>query len=201
MPSSSETGNGYPVPGNHAMPQPQDAPRPQSVTVIGWLWLVLGVLAFFRTLINIAVWRVLKPDLPTLLQAFGDVPAPQQRFVRPLLEHMPAFHAAEAIASVAVIVVAIQFLRRRPWARAGMQAVCWFFLFWVAAFGVFWVWLCRSAAATDPSYSTSAFGKFGLPAGLAACAAAAAGLAAMIVLLAGQRVRDAFPGASGSAEG
>ena len=53
------------------MPAPEESPRPKAVTVIGWLWLVLGVLFLFRTLVNMVIWRMLKPDLLGFLAAFG----------------------------------------------------------------------------------------------------------------------------------
>jgi hypothetical protein len=174
------------------MPEPEEAPRPQAVTVIGWVWLILGILFLLRAVVNIVLWKMLQPDMLAFLDAFGGVPRQQQEMLRPLFEHLAALQTGEAILSAAVAVVAIQLLRLRPWARAGMQAVCWLVLACVGAFGVFWVWLCGSIAAAVPSSSMTAFGRIGLAAGLAVCLAVAAGLTVMIVLLASARVREAF---------
>ena len=174
------------------MSEPEETSRPKSVTVIGWLWLVLGALFLFRSLVNLVIWRFLKPDILGFLEAFGEVPPSQQRMLRPLFEHLTALQVCEAILSVAVIVVAFQLLRLRPWARVGMQAACWLVFVWVVAFGAFWVWLWGNIATAVPPSHASTIGRIGLIGGLAVLLAAAAGLVVMIVLLATSRVREAF---------
>jgi hypothetical protein len=173
------------------MAEPEES-RPKAVTVIGWLWVVLGVLFLLRALVNMILWKILKPDMLGFLETFAGVPPAQQRFLRPLFEHLGALQTIEATLSAAVIVIAFRLLRLRPWARVGMQVVCWLVLAAVAAFGAFWVWLCRSVAAAVPSSAASSFERFGLVAGLAFCLAVAAGLAVMIALLSSSRVREAF---------
>jgi hypothetical protein len=180
------------------MPAPEETSRPKAVTVIGWLWLVLGVLFLFRALVNMVIWRILKPDMLGFLAAFGQVSPSQQRLLRPLFEHLTALQTCEAILSVAVIVVAFQLLRLRPWARVGMQAACWLVLVYVVALAAFWVWLWGSVATAAPPSHASAIGRIGLIGGLAVLLAAAGGLVAMIMLLGGSRVREAFRPAPGS---
>lgn len=181
------------------MPAEKEPLRPKAVTVIGWLWLVLAVLFLFRAIVNMVVWKILKPDMPSVLRTFGGEPVPLQRFLPVLFEHLTALQTTEAILSAAVIVLAIQLLRLRPWARAGVQVLCWLGIAYLAAFSAFWVWLWGKIAASAPAPATS-FERFGLPAGLAVCLAAAAGLAVMIASLRSQHVRDAFrtlpPGSS-----
>lgn len=188
----------YPLLGKLMMPPPEEDARPMAVTVIGWLWLVLGVLFLCRALVNLAVWKILQPDMLGFLAAFGEVPPTQQRMLRPLFEHLTALQTCEAILSATVIVLAIQLLRLRSWARAGMQAFCWLILVSVAAFGAFWVWLWRSVTAAVPPSHAGSFGRIGLVVGLAFWLAVASGLAVMIALLASSRVRDAFRRAPGS---
>lgn len=180
------------------MSEPPETSRPKSVTIIGWVWLVLGVLFLFRALVNMVVWKMLQPDFLTFLDTFGEVPAPQRRLLRPLFEHLTTLQTGEAILAVAIIVIAIQLLRLRPWARVGMQAVCWLFLAALAAFGAFWVWLWGTIAAAVPPSRASSLGPIGIAAGLGVCLVVAAGLAVMIALLAGSRVREAFGKTAGS---
>jgi hypothetical protein len=174
------------------MSEPDDRLRPRSVTVIGWLWLIVGVLVLCRTVVNIVVWEILKPDLLSFLESFGEVPERQQRFLRPLFEHLTTIQAWEAIFSAAVILIAFQLLRLRSWARAAMEAVCWIVLVLVGLFGVFWVWLCGGVAAASPSPSARSLETIGLPLGLAVCLGAAVGLAVTIARLRSSRVRRAF---------
>ena len=178
------------------MPQPDDPLRPRSVTVIGWLWLIVGVLVLCRTVVNMVVWKFLRPDLLAVLESFGEVPERQQRLLRLLLDHLTTIQAYEAIFSAAVILIALRFLRLRPWARAAMEAVCWIVLVFVGLFGVFWVWLCGGVAAASPSPSARSLETIGLPLGLAVCLAAAVGLAVTIARLRSSRVRGAFGSSS-----
>ena len=169
------------------------AERPRAVTVIGRLWLVVAVFSLGKALVNLAVWKALEPDAPSL---FRDVAAqsPRDWLVRPLLEHLTAFMTAQALWWTFVGIAAFGLLRLRPWARVAIQGVCGVLLVYSVGFGVFWgaVWPnlpARGAGATafGISYRTLA-----LAGGLTACAAVATGLITMIVLLRTPRVRAAF---------
>ena len=174
--------------------------RPRAVTVIGRLWLVLAVLSLCKALVNLAVWKVLEPDAPSL---FGDVAAqaPGLPFLRPLLAHLTALMTAQALWWAFVGIAAFGLLRLRPWARVAIQGVCWAILVYVSAvgFGVFWGTISRTlpvrgagAVAFGTSYRTLA-----LIGGTIAYAAASAGLIWMIVLLRTPRVRAAFRAGQG----
>jgi hypothetical protein len=172
------------------MPEMEEPLRPRAVTVIGWLWLVAAVFFLLRAVVNLVVWKILQPDMPSLL-AFDGRAATQLQFLRPVFDHLTAIQTAETILSAAVIVLAIELLRLREWARVGVQAVCWLVLAYVAAFGSFWFWLWRRIVAAPDSPGTS-LGTIGLIAGLAVCLAVAAGLALMIAFLRSSEVREAF---------
>jgi hypothetical protein len=172
------------------MPEIEEPLRPRAVTVIGWLWLVGAFLFLVRALVNLVVWKILEPDMPSILALDGQAAA-QLRFLRPVFEHLTALQTAEAILSAAVIVLSYELLRLREWARVGLLAVCWLVLVYVAVFGSFWFWLWRRIVAA-PQSPAGSFERIGLVAGLAVCLAAAAGLAVMIALLRGSRVRAAF---------
>ncbi len=172
------------------MPAPEEPIRPRAVTVIGWLWLVFAVLLLFRSVVNLVVWRILEPDMPELLALDGASPL-QLPFLRPLLEHVTAIQAAQAIVASAVIFLSIELLRLRPWARVAFQALCWLVIATVAFFAAFWVWLWGRLAALSETPARS-LENIGILAGLAFCFAVAAGMAVMIALLRGSRVRAAF---------
>ena len=171
----------------------EGAGRPRPVTIIGRLWLVLAVLFLCKALVNLAIWRVLQPDAPSLI---GDAmaAAPRLWFMRPLLSHIAAVMTVQALWWVFVGLAAFGLLRLRPWARVAIQGVCGFLLVYAMGFEVFWavVWPTlpvrrAGAIAFGTSYRTLA-----LLAGLTLCAAISAGLIWMIVLLRGPRVRAAF---------
>lgn len=172
------------------MPEIEEPVRPRAVTAIGWLWLVAAVLFLLRAVLNLVVWRILQPDMPGILALDAEA-ATRLRFLRPVFEHLTEIQAAEAILSAAVIVLAIEFLQLREWARVGVQAVCWLALVYVAAFGSFWFWLWKRLVVA-PHSLTGSSERIGLIAGLAFCLAAAAGLVVMIALLRSSRIRAAF---------
>ncbi len=74
----------------------EGAERPKAVTIIGRVWLVVAVLSLCRALVNLAVWKVLQPDAPSL---FGGLAAQSPRYwlLRPLFEHLTALMAAQAL--------------------------------------------------------------------------------------------------------
>jgi hypothetical protein len=175
---------------------PEEGPeRPKTVTIIGRVWLVVAVLSLCRVLVNLAVWKVLQPDAPSL---FGGIVAqsPRHWLLRPLFEHLTALMAVQAVWWAAVGLSAVQLLRLRPWARAAIQGVCGVLLLYAALFAVFWakLWLTMPArgAASAPAPGAHQYRTFALAGGLALCAAIATGLVAMIVSLRSAAVRFAF---------
>jgi len=169
------------------------AERPRAVTIIGRLWLILAVLLFCKAVVNLAVWKVLQPDAPSLVRdALAN--APKLSFLRPLLSHITAVMTVQALWWVFVGVAAVGLLRLRPWARVAMQGVCGFLLVYFLGIEMFWalVWPNLPSGNARGVALGASSRAVALVAGLTVCAAASAGLIWMIVLLRGPRVRAAF---------
>jgi hypothetical protein len=160
--------------------------------------MVLAVFGVCKALVNLAVWKVLEPDAPSL---FGDVAAqaPGLPFLRPLLAHLTALMTAQALWWAFVGIAAFGLLRLRPWARVATQGVCWALLVYAAGYGVFWgaVWPTLPARGTGAIAFGTSYRTLALVGGLVACAAVSAGLIWMIVLLRTPRVRFAFRAGQG----
>ena len=178
------------------MPPEEDygAERPKAVTIIGRLWLVVAVFYLGKALVNLAVWRVLEPDAATL---FGDITGqlPKLWFLRPLLAHLTALMAAQALWWAFVGIAAFSLLRLRPWARVAMQGVCWTQLVYFAGFGTLWatVWPTQPVSGESaPAFSAISNRTVVFIGGLAVFAVAATGLITVIVLLRTPKVREAF---------
>lgn len=176
------------------LPDEQERPvRPRAVTIIGRLWLVLAVLFLCKAVVNLAVWKVLQPDAPSLVRD-ALTNAPKLSFMRPLLSHITAVITAQALWWIFVGVAAFGLLRLRPWARVAIQAVCVFLLVYFLGFEMLWaaVWPnLPSQSARAVALGTS-YRSLALVAGLSVGAAVGAGLIWMIVLLRAPRVRAAF---------
>ena len=166
--------------------------RPRSVTVLGWLWLVVAVFGLGKALVNLAVWKVLEPAAPSLFGNLADR-VPRLPFLRPLLSHLTLVISAQALWWAAVVVAAIGLLRLRRWARVTIQGVCWALLAYILGFAVFWATLWPEVPVRGASAASPATFRAGEFAGLLAVSAfVGAALITMIVLLRSRKVREAF---------
>ncbi len=153
--------------------------------MIGWIWLVLGALSLFKTVVNFIMWRALQPAIPSLV-ALAAQQDPTTRYLNPLLAHYGLVLTVQALLAAAVGISAYFLLRMRPWARVAIQTVCWLGLVYIACFSVFWLFIMSRAAAARPR------GQVPTSVGILICAALAAGLAVMIGFLRSRRLREAF---------
>ncbi|HYT31260.1 MAG TPA: hypothetical protein VEO37_01595 [Thermoanaerobaculia bacterium] len=171
----------------------EEPERPRAVTVIGWIWIVVGGLYFLRSIVDLVMWRALQPAAPALLREL-ESRDPELRFVRPMFEHLTAIKIAQLIAGVAVVFLAYELLRLRPRARVGIQIVCWIVLCYVFAFAALWIriWTRALALAPDDPRFAGPHGRLTLALGLGLSAALATGLIVMIVLLRSSQMRHAF---------
>jgi hypothetical protein len=165
--------------------RPAELQRPKAVTVIGWIWLVLGALSLFKTIVNSIFWVALQPAIPSLV-ALAARENPMTRYLNPLLEHYGLVLTIQALVAAGVGISAYFLLRMRPWARVAIQAVCWLGLVYIACFAVFWLFVMTRTAAVRPR------GQIPPSAGILVCAALAVGLAVMVGMLRSRRLRKAF---------
>lgn len=118
---------------------------PTCVTVIGWVWIILGAFMCFSAIMGLLVFLMMNQ------LAAGSYPrmkAETPAFVRifPLLTL-----AQVGLASVGV-VAGVKLLKLQAWARAALEGLTWLFLTFTVGFGVFWVitW-CSTSSRGGPS--------------------------------------------------
>jgi uncharacterized membrane protein len=169
---------------------PQSSERPRAVTVIGRIWLVLAVLSVLRATGNLIVWTVLRPAVPSLIDALNDRD-PRTLFLRPIFEHFVVVNVLVLLASLAVAFCAWGLLRLRSWARPAVQTVSGLSLAYVVCFGLLWAWAWMRVPAESAASAHANPGLL-LVAGLILSLILAAGFAAMIVSLQSRRVRETF---------
>jgi hypothetical protein len=166
--------------------------RPRAVGVIGWTSLLLSVVLSAKALIDIAVWKVMGPAMPTLMGMASERP-PAPPFLRSVLAHLTEIKLAQAALWVVIGATAVALLRLRPWARVAMQAAGWLVLVYFA--GVLCVWaVAWSKAGGDPTAPRlSDSSRMGvLVGGVSIGAVLAAFIVAMIGNLSRPEVRRAF---------
>ena len=170
------------------MPQPESQ-RPRAVTLIGRIWLVLAVLSLLRSVGNLIFWTVLRPAMPSLVEALNDKD-PRTLFLGPILAHFVSLNVTLAVLSLAVGVCAWQLLRMRSWARPVIQAISVLALVYVVCLGLLWA-LAWMRVPAESAWRAPNHGLL-LAAGLALSLLFAAGFASMITSLQSRRVREAF---------
>jgi hypothetical protein len=171
----------------------EEPERPRAITVIGWIWIVVGGLYFLRGVVDLVMWKALQPAAPALLREV-ESRDPELRFLRPMFEHLTAIKFAQLIAGAAVAFSAYQFLRLRPRARVVIQIVCWIVLCYVLALAALWIriWTRAFALAPDDPRFAGSHGRISLALGLGVSLALATALIVVIVLLRSSDVRHVF---------
>jgi len=110
--------------------------RPTSVTVIGWIWLVMGVLMLLSSMMALFMFlAVLRPHLQEmpLPAEEGGLPWAADLFLR----NAGILFGLQATLAVYVVIAARCFLRLRSWARTSLEVISWFGLAWIVGFSIF----------------------------------------------------------------
>ncbi len=170
-------------------PAPTSPDRPISVTVVGWVWVVVGALRTMGSGIALAAWRLggLREIFTGSSPLAAFLPAP---ILRLAFRHFGAGLVLQLASGVLFLCAGLGLLRLRPWARTAIRIFCWLGLAFVTLFAAGWLFLWLSAApaaSVDPSTR-------GIVAGatLFLCGALIWAFAAMIQALGRAEVRSAF---------
>jgi hypothetical protein len=175
---------------------PEDAERPKAVTIIGRVWLVLAAILLFKDVVDLILWNVLQPAMPSLLD-LASRRDPMTARLQPLFEHYVAVKTVEALFAGAAGVSAFFLLRLRPWARLAVQGACWIVIVYLGCFLAIWTkaWSSRALAEVRTHSVSESQGALGFGAGLGVTLALIAGFAVMIGVLRSRRLRAAFTAA------
>lgn len=151
--------------------------RPTCVTVIGWAWIVIGILmcisAVMAVLISSMMMDVLRdqPDVPFIIELF------------------PLLFAVQLVVGVLGIFAGVHFLRLRTWARTTLEVLSWSLLVLLVGFLVLWMinWLSMAAR-----HGGDGFALMGAVVGLLSTALYVVPLGIMLRYLRGPKVREAM---------
>jgi hypothetical protein len=69
--------------------------RPRFVSAAGWTGVILGAVVALKSLVEIAVWKIVEPAMPALLGA-APRPGAEVPFARMIYAHLTAIKLAEA---------------------------------------------------------------------------------------------------------
>jgi hypothetical protein len=155
--------------------------RPTCVTVIGWVWIILGGLMCFSSIMAlIAIFAI-----GQMAQSHTDAP----KHFMIILKCMPLLAIGQAGMGVLGIVSGINFFKLKSWSRKVLEVLSWILLAYVIGFGIFWLasWTSLTTGRDD-----AAFGIMGTFVGIFMLALYGIPLGIMLKYLRGSRVRDAI---------
>lgn len=175
---------------------PEAGERPRSISVIGWITLVVSALLAAKALIDIVVWKAMGPAVPNLLNEARD-PSLNLPYVRTVLAHLTEIKLVQAAAWVGVAFIAVGLLRLRPWARVALQVVGACILLYFAGILAIWARAWQSAGLDPTVPRLSETSRLTLLAGgMAIGVVLAAFVVSMIVILRRPGIRQAFDSAA-----
>lgn len=126
--------------------------KPASVTVIGWIYIVLAVFGIFGGTGGIIITRAMSGQLAELRNdpVHGDLHRKSEEMRSEMLgpanlifKNIQVLPWIQLILSFPVLIAAIYFLKRREWARRILEGVQWLGLLWIGTFGAFWVYMAN----------------------------------------------------------
>lgn len=169
--------------------------RPTTVTVIGWVFILSGVLALTGAIIGLGAWRAVPgPRSALLLQPPADAPLPLV-WASSLLDIFEGLVLAQGVTAAIAIVAGVQFLRLRQWTRPVLEGLAWFSLVFILGMGLTWVgtWISVTARMTDAgAVPQRLFTIMGVMLGVGTAVVWSLPIAVIIMLLRGPAVRQAL---------
>jgi hypothetical protein len=151
-----------------------EEPRPTSVTVIGWVWLILGGYMCVGSALVLLMWLM------------GQTQADGERTVFLLERLEPLIICTQLVFGAAGFFAGLKFLDLKSWARTVLEVLTWILLVYTVGFGCFWVytWISQHLSRRL-SGRAIVFGAAGI---LVTCVFAVP-LAIMLRYLRSQRIR------------
>lgn len=121
--------------------------RPLSVTVVGTLFLAIAIVMVLSSLWGLLTFELFSPTGEEIPHLSEDAPW-GATFVFTIAEHYDVVFFLQLIFAIFVLIVSIQFLNLRAWARTVLEIMCWIFL----GIGIVSVVIMWSSVLLMPSY-------------------------------------------------
>ena len=153
--------------------------RPTCVTVIGWVWIIIGGLMCFSSIMVLLSSMMMggmaqkDPNMPFIFKIF------------PLL-------AIIQIAAAALgFVSGINFLKLKVWSRRVLEILSWLFLLFLVVFGIYWEF---SLLSMTSRHGLKGFDIIGAVMGAVIISIYVVPLGIMLKYLRGDKVKNAMTG-------
>ncbi|WP_211325531.1 hypothetical protein [Roseimicrobium gellanilyticum] len=113
------------------------------MTLIGWMWFGLGVLAFISGLGGLM--------MSSLMDVLRANPPKNTAPLDGIWNYYRQAAVVQVVLALFTAFTAYNFVRRKPWARIGIQFFSVLTGLWFVGFGIFWVCTTSSLAAAPGS--------------------------------------------------
>jgi hypothetical protein len=164
--------------------------------VIGWIFIAGAILMILSSSMGFLAFTAIKQKVGDMPPIASELPN-QFRIMSIIFRSFGMLALLQIALAIFVLIVSIQFLRLRTWARSALEIIAWLGLLYVVAFGIFWIasWigitsvLPSSAGAPEPS---PLFSIFGAIIGLFVTVVWSVPFAVIIMFLRGKVIREAL---------
>ena len=157
--------------------------RPTCVTVIGWVWIILGSLMFFSAIMALFSSVLIGQMSQSDPEALKDMPA--------IFKYFPLIAIGQIGIAILGFVSGISFLKLKIWARNVLEVLTWLLLLFIVGFMIFWVfnWISMTSG-----HGPRGFGIMGAVMGVAITGIYGVPLGIMMKYLRGDKVKNAMIG-------
>lgn len=178
--------------------------RPTAVSVIGWSWIVLGLLMVVSGGLGLAmVWLMAALGIsPQVLQTTGPGALGVSDWVA---RHLVSLSVWQGVIGAVVLYIAIVFMRMQAWARTVLEVLTWAALAYTLGSGVYfayiWLWGGAQSAPLARQIGIPNLRAIGIVADVVVTVIFAVPTYVMARYLRAPVVRDAFLGCAGGGAG
>lgn len=170
--------------------------RPTSVTVIGWIFIVVAVLMILGGAMGLVAFSFIHPSggstVPPMPKDVGRTFA----VMSIVFQYFGLLASLQIVFAIFILIAGIQFLKLRAWARIALEIVSYLGLIYTVGFGTFWVvsWISvtsRFPVAESTVGPPALFNIFGAVMGIVVIAVCVVPLIVIIKFLRGETIKEA----------
>ncbi len=121
--------------------------RPTCITVIGWVWIILGGLMFLSAIMGLFSSIMISQMSQSDPEAFKQTPL--------FFKFFPLIAIGQMGVAFLGFVSGINFLRLKIWARTVLEVLTWILTLFIFGFMIFWIfnWISMSPGGAPKGFS------------------------------------------------
>ena len=99
--------------------------RPGGLTIIGWCYIALCVIAIISGIFSLTSFTWMSRQIKNTPELLNELP-PEYQVIFSFLKFIYIVIVFQVLLSVFIILVGVEFLKMRAWARTGLEFINWF---------------------------------------------------------------------------